>query len=46
MIYRQTFDHLGNPVYRQAKTPLAHKIAQCAGLAACAVGLVLLLVVR
>lgn len=35
MTYRQTFDHLGNPVYRRARSPLGHRVAQALGLAAC-----------
>lgn len=46
MTYRQAVDHLGNPVYRRAKSPLAHKIIQRVGLVACVVCIVLLYGVR
>jgi hypothetical protein len=32
MTYRQTFDHLGNPVTRPSGTPLGHRIVQWASL--------------
>lgn len=31
MTYRQTFDRLGNPVYRRVKPDLQHRIIRWAG---------------
>lgn len=46
MTYRQAFDHIGNPVYRRAKSPLGHRIVQAAGAVACVVLLAMLYGVR
>lgn len=42
MTYRQCFDRLGNPVARQSRTPIGHRIIQAAGIACTLIGLVLL----
>ena len=43
MTYRQTFDHLGNPVYRPAKPDLQHRIIRWASVVTIVISLGIML---